>query len=177
MVLFHPGNTAFVSPLLYGVCLSPSWRMKGWLGPRKFLHGRGHPCTPTPTPAQQSTDETQPARANLQLLCSVGTAEGGGWVTASLKRSRLFQINIAHLIEGFYCESQHSLITEFQWGNGSLKSAFMFFNRVSICLFRLCLTCPSVRSPLTRAWAPPPCWRRSVPCKVDIQEVLPLYPV
>ena len=39
------------------------------------------------------------------------------------------------------------------------------------------LTCPSEGSPLSRAWASPSCWRRSVPCEVDVQEVFPLYPV
>lgn len=47
---------------------------------------------------------------------------------------------------------------------------YFWFNAVT-------LTCPSEGGPLTRAWASPPCWRRSVPSEVNIQEVLPLYPV
>ena len=60
----------------------------------------GHPCSPTPTPAQQNRDETQPVLANLHLMYSVGTAEGGGWVMASLKRQK----ENAHFMEGFICE-------------------------------------------------------------------------
>lgn len=86
----------------------------------------GHPCSPTPTPAQQSRDETQPALANLPPMCSAGTAEGGGWVMASLKRLSLLQMKTAHFIKGFYCESQHNLITIFQSGDGSLIPTFVF---------------------------------------------------
>lgn len=136
-----------VSPPLSGACLSPSWRMKGWAGPHMFLHGMGHPCSPILTPPQHSRDETPPALANHRSMFAAGTAAGGGWVMASLKRWCLLQMKMhskmfskcmnlvfsqqqKDFMEG-YCESQHRLITIF---NQKILN-----QHVDICVFTMLL--------------------------------------